>query len=292
MHPDPGVLLALGIVGAVAGCLGSVVGIGGGVLLVPTLVALFGFDMRIAVATSLVAVVATSTAAGSVYVGSGMTNTRLAMSLEVATTLGGLGGGLLATLVPARALAGLFAAMTALTMGLMLRKQAREPEPIPTTGDPPATGGWEEPGRLAGGYYDAYSGVTVRYEARRLGLGSAVALVAGAMSGMLGVGGGFLKVPAMTLGMRVPLRVAAATSNFMIGVTAVSSLYVYFARGYVYPLLVAPVAVGVIGGSFVGTRLAGAISPVWLRWILAALLGFVTLQMSLRALGIGLEGIA
>ena len=290
MHPEPHFLLALAVAGGVAGCLGAVVGIGGGILLVPALVVAFGSDMHVAVATSLVAVVATSTAAGSVYVGSGMTNTRLAMSLEVATTLGGLGGGLLATLVSARALAGLFAAMTTVTMVLMVQKHADEPALAKGAGDLPASEGWEERGRLAGGYHDAYAGGVVRYEATRLGLGSAVALVAGAMSGMLGVGGGFLKVPAMTLGMGAPLRVAAATSNFMIGVTAVSSLYVYYARGFVYPLLVAPVALGVIAGSFLGTRLAHSISPLWLRWILAALLGFVALQMSLRALGVYVGG--
>ncbi len=173
MHLEPGTLVALGIAGAVAGCLGAIVGIGGGILLVPALVVGFGFDMRIAVATSLVAVVATSTAAGSVYVGSGMTNTRLAMSLEVATTLGGLGGGLLATRVSARALAGLFAAMTAVTMVLMLRKYAEEPAHAKEAGDLPASEGWEERGRLAGGYHDAYAGGVVRYEATRLGLAHA-----------------------------------------------------------------------------------------------------------------------
>ncbi|MEO8800953.1 MAG: sulfite exporter TauE/SafE family protein, partial [Polyangiaceae bacterium] len=146
----------------------------------------------------------------------------------------------------------------------------------------------EERGKLAGRYFDVRAGKLVHYEAQRLGLGSAIALLAGAMSGMLGVGGGFLKVPAMTLGMRVPMRVAAATSNFMIGVTAIASLSVYLVRGHVRPLLAAPLVIGVIGGSLVGTKLSRRVHARLLRIILALVLGLVAVEMGLRTFGVHL----
>jgi uncharacterized membrane protein YfcA len=283
-------ILALAAVGAAAGCLGAMVGIGGGVLLVPTLAIAFGIDLKVAIATSLVAVLATSTAAGSVYVGRGLANMRLGMTLETTTTVGGILGGLLAVYVPARALALLFGAMMLVTAALMLRTKRDAKKKAGAGGahdrdDSPRLG-WEEPRRLAGAYFDEHARTMVHYEVVRLPLGMAIALVAGALSGMLGVGGGFLKVPAMNLGMRVPLRVAAATSNVMIGVTAIASLFVYYARGFVHPPLVAPVALGVVAGSLGGTVLAAKASPIALRLVLAAVLVVVAIEMGLRAGGV------
>jgi uncharacterized membrane protein YfcA len=296
-------ILALALVGAGAGCLGAMVGVGGGVLLVPALSIGFGVDLKIAIATSLVAVLATSTAAGSVYVGRGLANMRLGMTLETTTTLGGILGGIVAVHVSHRFLASLFGAMMLLTSVLMLRakrdtkREAPKAEAQPAApppaqnadeaGEPP--GGYEDDHGLSGGYYDDHARRMVHYDVVRLPFGMVVALVAGAVSGMLGVGGGFLKVPAMNLVMRVPLRVAAATSNVMIGVTAIASLFVYFARGYVHPPLAAPVALGVVVGSFVGTVLASKAPPMALRFVLAAVLVFVALQMIFRAVtGVGL----
>ncbi len=146
--------------------------------------------------------------------------------------------------------------------------------------------GWEEPGRLAGAYYDEHRGALVPYQARRLGIGAAVSLLAGVISGLLGVGGGFVKVPAMTEGMKVPIKVAAATSNFMIGVTAIASLFVYFSRGYVHPFAAAPVAVGVVLGATGGAATSSKVSPRTLRWILVAVLIVVAVQMALKAAGV------
>jgi uncharacterized membrane protein YfcA len=282
-------MLALAGVGAVAGCLGSLAGIGGGILVVPALAILFRIDLHAAIATSLVSVVATSTAAGSVYVGSGLANMRLGMALEVSTTIGGLTGGLLAMVVPQHFLGGLFAVMTAVTAVLMLRGN-KEGEAEASASKEKAIGGHEDPGTLAGAYVDPLSGALHPYRAERLLVGSAVALCAGAVSGLLGVGGGFLKVPAMTLGMKVPLRVAAATSNFMIGVTAISSLFVYFARGQVRPGLASAVALGVVAGSLAGTKLAARAPVNVLRWVLAALLALVAVEMGLRVFGVSLGG--
>jgi uncharacterized membrane protein YfcA len=294
--------VVLALVGAGAGFIGALVGIGGGIIIVPALVIGFGLDMRDAVAVSLISVVATSTAAGSVYVGRGLANMRLGMTLEVVTTLGGMAGGMVALVVPTSVLAALFAGILVVTAVLLARGRDREGHGGGSRkGSPPARAGvageageageasqpagWEERGRLAGAYHDAALGRLVHYEVTRLPLGGAISFVAGAMSGMLGVGGGFLKVPAMNLGMRVPMRVAAATSNFMIGVTASASLSVYLARGYVRPLLAAPVVIGVVFGSLAGTRLAHRAPVRVLKWVLAALLVTVAVQMGLRAMG-------
>lgn len=287
-------LLGLGVF---AGILGALVGIGGGVIIIPFLVLAFGINIKVAVATSLVAVVATSTAAGSVYVGKGLSNMRLGMTLEIATTIGGISGGLLAVLISAHVLAGLFAVMMIVTAVLMVRGSEHQSRPAaPAANAPPeqrqqeGRDGWEEVGRLAGAYHDPYQGKMIHYEVIRLPLGAAVSLCAGIISGMLGVGGGFIKVPAMTLGMRVPIKVAAATSNFMIGVTAISSLFVYLARGLVYPYIAAPIAIGITGGAFWGTAFANRVSPRILRLILAAVLVIVSVQMGLKAWGVTLVG--
>lgn len=284
-------LIALGLF---AGWLGAVVGIGGGVIIVPALVLAFGYDIRIAVAASLVAVVATSTAAGSAYVGEGLANMRLGMTLEIATTIGGITGGLIAVLIAPSVISGIFAVMMVVTTVLVLRGRDdhgsvdddEEDEADDEGIGPEHLQGYETPGKLAGAYYDHHRHGMVTYEAERLPLGSSVSFLAGALSGLLGVGGGFLKVPAMNLGMKVPIKVAAATSNFMIGVTAIASLFVYFARGYLHPFVAAPLAVGVVVGALAGAGTSAHVSPVVLRRILAVVLLAVSVQMALNAFGV------
>jgi hypothetical protein len=286
---EPVTLLLLLASGAVAGGIGAVTGIGGGLLLVPTLVLGFGAPVRVAVATSLVAVVATSNAAGSVYVDRGLTNMRLAMTLELATTLGAIAGGVSAALLSEPFLAGAFAGVTFLTAGSLL-KRGTEKAPSPVRSAlaeaRPHGRGHEEKGRLAGAYFDELDGRTVEYEAERLPVGLGVSFVAGGVSGLLGVGGGFLKVPAMHLGMGVPMKVAAATSNFMIGVTAAASLSVYYQRGFLHPLIAAPVALGVVLGALAGTRLQARFSARALTQMLAVLLVVGAVQMALKSLGV------
>ncbi len=285
MHESLTIELLLVVLGVFAGGLGAIVGIGGGIVIVPVLVLGFGFDIRIAVATSLVAVVATSTAAGSAYVGSGLSNMRLGMTLEIATTIGGITGGLIAVYISPSALAAVFAVMMVITAVLTARSV--EDHPVEETAhDLARSTGWEEPGALAGAYYDTRSSSLVRYQANNLPLGSSVSLLAGTVSGLLGVGGGFLKVPAMSVGMRVPIKVAAATSNFMIGVTAIASLFVYFSRGYVHPYIAAPVAMGVVVGALIGSATAARVHPQVLQRILVAVLVVVAAQMALKAVGI------
>ncbi len=159
------------------------------------------------------------------------------------------------------------------------------PDP-PTVKRQPRPAGWFRPTLLGGAYHDQARGVLVVYRAVRLWIGWAVSFLAGLLSGLLGVGGGFLKVPAMNLGMKVPIKVAAATSNFMIGVTAVASLFVYFARGYVLPFVAAPVAIGIAVGAYSGARSSQRVSSRTLGRILAAVLVFVAVQMGLKAAGL------
>lgn len=280
-------ILGLALTGAVAGVLGALMGIGGGIIVVPALVLIFGFDIKIAIAASLVAVVASSTAAGSVYVGKGLANMRLGMLLEIATTLGGISGGVLAVYVAPNFISMLFAFLLLITSFLIFRTRDQASAPKAAAA-PAAAEGHEERGALAGSFYDTYSRSVIYYQVERIFLGSGISFFAGIMSGMLGVGGGFVKVPAMNLGMKVPIKVATATSNFMIGVTAVSSLVVYFTRGLVYPAVAAPVALGVVGGALWGTRWAQRVSPGSLKKIFAVLLTLVALQMLLTASGVNL----
>lgn len=304
LHAHVGGLTALGLagLGLFAGWLGAVVGIGGGIVIVPALVLAFGFDTKVAVSSSLVAVVATSAAAGSAYASSGQLNMRLALTLEMATTVGGIVGGVVAALVAGSLLDGLFAGVMLVTAFLVLRGRdgrgaAGRSEPASVQdADTRARAhahatlggrlGWEEREHLGGAYRDHALGTLVVYRAVRLWVGWAVSFGAGLLSGLLGVGGGFLKVPAMHLGMKVPIKVSAATSNFMIGVTAVASLFVYFARGDVLPYVAAPIALGIALGAYAGAKSSQRVSSRVLGRVLGLVLLFVAVQMGLKAAGV------
>lgn len=277
-------LWLLALVGVVAGGLGALLGIGGGILVIPVLVLGFAVPIHVAVAASLVSVVATSSAAGSVYVGEGLTNMRLGSTLELATTAGAIAGGLTAALLPEKVLLLTFAAFLGATAVLLFAQRRAGGGAEAETGRRAA--GIEERGHLAGTFLDPRSGSRVHYQARRLPLGLAGSFVAGNLSGLLGVGGGFLKVPTISLGMGVPIRVAAATSNFMIGVTAAASLVIYVQKGFLVPLVAAPVALGVTLGALAGTRVAARASAHVLARLLGVILLGVAVEMVLRALGI------
>ncbi len=283
-------MLALLVLGLGAGTLGALVGIGGGVVIVPALLLLFGFDVRVAVATSLLAVVATSVAAGSLSQGSGLANLRIGLSLELATITGGIAGGLAATAIAPQVLSTGLGILLGVTAVLLVRGRDahdatgdRVPAAgVPVTADAAAT---HAVGRLGGSYRDGHAGRAVAYRPTRVPAGSALAFGAGALSGLLGVGGGFLKVPAMNLVMGLPLKVAAATSAFMVGITALASLFIYVARGYLYPYPAAAVVIGVLLGAVAGTRLQHRSSPRALRIVLAAVLGVVSVQLMLGVAG-------
>jgi uncharacterized membrane protein YfcA len=264
-------LVGLVLLGLMSGSLGALVGIGGGVVIVPALTILFGFDIKTAIAASLVAVVVTSITASGRYVRLGLVNTRLALTLELATALGGLAGGLV------------FGILLVVTGILSLRGRGEHGEQVGAAGIERA--GWETGRPLGGAFWDERTESMVSYTARRLPIGEGVSFIAGLASGLLGVGGGVLKVPAMNLGMDVPVKVAAATSSFMIGVTATAGLSVYLGRGFLHPGVAAPLALGVLAGALAGARFAGAASPRVLRTILGVILVLVAIVMIVRGVG-------
>ncbi|MCU0477395.1 MAG: sulfite exporter TauE/SafE family protein [Chloroflexi bacterium] len=274
-----GLLLAAGGFGA--GVFGSLLGLGGGILIVPLLTVGFGVSFREAVGVSLVCVIVTSSAAAGVYLERHLANLRLGMLLEVFTATGALVGGLVAFALPEQLLAGLFAILLAYTAISMLRRGRAAASPPPATTDElgAADAGAQPP---ASSLADEIAGPG--YRPVRLAAGAGGSLGAGVVSALLGVGGGIVKVPLMHLVMGVPLKVATATSNLMIGVTAAASAIVYLLRGGIDPYVAGPTAVGVFVGAMVGSRLASRIHVDLLRLLFVGVLALTAVQMTLRAL--------
>ena len=261
--------------GAVAGAFGSLLGLGGGILLVPLLTLGFGVPLREAVGVSLVAVVMTSSAAASVYLERRVANLRLGMTLELFTAIGALVGGTVAFLLDEQVLAGLFTLMLVYTALTMARGRASDAAPAATEvvvqeEDPSFTAGLGGPG----------------YAVHRLPLGAVLSVFAGVVSALLGIGGGLVKVPAMHVAMGVPLRVATATSNLMIGVTASAGAIVYLMRDGIDPYVAGPTAVGVFIGASIASRLAHRVDVRVLRLLFVVVLLFTAFQMARRALSL------
>jgi uncharacterized membrane protein YfcA len=227
-------------------------------------------------------VIATSSAAASANVERGTANMRLGMTLEVATALGGIAGGLTAAVVAPRALETLFAVVLLPTAALMWRRAEPEAEPNESGGPVPV-----DPGDLGGSYFDAATGRRVAYRVRRLWTGMGVSFVAGNLSGLLGIGGGVFKVPALHLLCGVPIKAAAATSNFMIGVTAAASAFLYYGRGEVRLGATAAAVVGVLAGSAAGSAVSPRLGGGLVRKLFAAMLGAVAVRMLFRVAGGG-----
>ncbi|MDA8237587.1 MAG: sulfite exporter TauE/SafE family protein [Chloroflexi bacterium] len=278
-----GLLLAAGGFGA--GVFGSLLGLGGGILIVPLLTVGFGLGFREAVGVSLVCVIVTSSAAAGVFLERHVANLRLGMLLEVFTASGALLGGLVAFLLPERVLAALFAillAYTAISMARRGRATASPAAPLRGAGSSvPADDPPDDP--PAPTLADVVAGPG--YRPRHLVAGAGGSLGAGILSALLGVGGGIVKVPLMHLVMGVPLKVATATSNLMIGVTAAASAVVYLLRGGIDPYVAGPTAVGVFVGAMAGSRLAARIEVRVLRLLFVGVIALTAAQMTLRALG-------
>ena len=228
-----------------AGFLGALTGLGGGVVLVPLLTIFFHVDLRYAIGASLVSVIATSSGSAAAYVKEGFSNIRIGMFLEIATTLGALLGAYLTAKVPANAIAIIFGLVLAYSAYVSRRVRPRTAVEQPP--DPLAT-----KLKMNGTFPDT-SGLR-SYNVYHVPTGFGVMFGAGALSGLLGIGSGALKVVAMDQAMRIPFKVSTTTSNFMIGVTAAASAGVYLSRGYIDPALAMPVMLGVLLGSLIGTR--------------------------------------
>jgi len=252
-----------------AGLLGALTGLGGGVVIVPLLTLVFGIDFRYAVGASLVSVIATSSGAAVAYVREGYTNVRLGMLLEVATTIGALFGATLAGWIAPSALAVVFGLVL---LGSAWFSAQPRPEHVVESPDPLAT-------RLhLDGTYPSLQGEK-HYHVQRVPLGFGIMAGAGALSGMLGIGSGALKVLAMDQAMCLPFKVSTTTSNFMIGVTAAASAGIYLARGYVDPGLAMPVVLGVLAGATLGARVLATTRSALLRVIFAIVVGVLGVEM-------------
>lgn len=261
------------LTGAATGLVGSMLGLGGGVLLVPLLTLALGVPIRTAIAASLMSVIASASAAATVNLRKGLVNMRLGLVLEVATSVGGVAGGLAAQTLSERQLYAAFALLMA-AMGVLMAARSKRRNLIADLS--------VDPGLLGGRIEEA--GTAYVYRARRLPLGLSASVGAGAISGLLGVGGGIVKVPVLNTFCGIPIRVAAATSTFMIGVTAAASAILYYAHGDMALPLTAAVALGSLPASLVGARLAHRVGPRALKIFMALILTGVALQMALRAL--------
>jgi hypothetical protein len=261
----------------VAGFLGALTGLGGGVVLVPVLALLFRVDIRYAIGASLVSVIATSSGAAAAYVKEGYTNIRIGMFLEIATSVGALVGAFAAARVPTGAIAVIFGVVLMHSAYLSSRPRAGSAEV--TGADPLAT-------RLGmDGSYPTPDG-TRSYHVRAVPAGCGLMFVAGVLSGLLGIGSGAVKVLAMDQAMRIPFKVSSTTSNFMIGVTAAASAGVYLTRGYIDPGLAMPVMLGVLLGALSGARLLPRAQTRTLRLVF----GLVILALAIEMIYNGLTG--
>jgi uncharacterized membrane protein YfcA len=237
------IILFLGAISA--GLLGSLTGLGGGVIIIPLLTLGFGVPMHYAIGASLISVIGTSSGAAVAFVKEGFTNMRIGMFLEIATTAGAIVGALVSGMLNPNTIGIIFASILLLTVILNLKGKPDHQEPL-------IKGSLEERLKLFGTFPD--KGILKSYSARNTIPGFFMMMFAGAMSGLLGIGSGALKVLAMDNMMKLPFKVSTTTSNFMIGVTAVASALIYFQRGEIVPVIVAPVLIGVVVGSFIGSK--------------------------------------
>jgi uncharacterized protein len=261
--------------GAVAGCLGALLGIGGGVFLVPFLQFVVGLPLNVASGVGLMTVIATSSVVSAGSAGRRLVNLRLGMLMQVAASASALAAAVFVVRIPERTLYLLFAAVTAAIALLMLARLERRNVILDASLDA---------GPFGGRFYEEESGREVVYRTRRVPAGVAVSLVAGFVSGSLGIGGGILQVPALNAWCGVPLRVAAATSAVMIGITAVSSAPIYYSRGLISPALAAAAVLGVLIGSRAGFWFGGRARAKWLKLLMAAVLAFVSVAYLVKTI--------
>lgn len=268
-----------------ASALGGVLGMASGIFIVPILTLLFGVDIHFAIGASIVSVIACSCGSAAPFLKGRLTNIRLAIVLETATTLGALTGVLLIGIVSTPVLYGLFAAILALSAKQML---ARRREAI-DAGTPDARS-WATVLRLHSSFPDHAAGREVSYQVGRVPLGMGLMYGAGLISALLGIGSGVLKIPAMDTALRLPIKVSSATSNFMIGVTAAASAGAYFVRGDIDIDIAGPIALGSVVGALLGARLLMGLPADKLRLFFVIVLALLAIQMLLSAFGVHIPG--
>jgi uncharacterized protein len=263
-----------------AGVLGALLGLGGGIIIIPVLTLLLGVDIHYAIGASIVSVISTSSGAASAYIREKIANLRVGLFLAMATTTGAITGAYVAGLISGRALYLIFGTILAYSGVMMFRKRTLDvPAELPES-------------RLAtrlhlnSSYYDPAIHREVSYKVTGVVPALGLMFVAGVVSGLLGIGSGALKVPAMDLAMHLPMKVSSATSNFMIGLTAAASAGIYYMRGDIQAIIAAPVAMGVLIGANVGTRLLASLPGAVIRQIFVVVLAAICMEMLVRGLGI------
>ena len=278
-------ILQFMLIAVLAGFLGSLVGLGGGIIITPALTILFGFDIKYAIGASIVAVVATSSGSAIAFVKDHVSNMRVGMLLEVFTTAGGVVGALMAGVFSSRLLYIFFSLILLNSFYGMLKKTGlitklkKEEEKVENDK-------YADKYKLNSTYYDKATGETVKYNVTNVPQGSLVMFGAGFASGLLGIGSGAFKVVALDTYMKLPIKVSTATSNFMMGVTATASALIYFFNGTINPAIAAPIALGTLIGSRTGAKVMQRLDAKYIRYIFLPILLFTIINMFLKGLGV------
>ena len=278
-------ILQFMLIAVFAGFLGSLVGLGGGIIITPALTILFGFDIKYAIGASIVAVIATSSGSAIAFVKDHVSNMRVGMLLEVFTTAGGVVGALMAGVFSSKLLYIFFSLILLNSFYGMLKKtglinKGKKEE------DKVENDKYADKYKLNSTYYDKATGETVKYNVTNVPQGSLVMFGAGFASGLLGIGSGAFKVVALDTYMKLPIKVSTATSNFMMGVTATASALIYFFNGTINPAVAAPIALGTLIGSRTGAKVMQRLDAKYIRYIFLPILLFTIINMLLKGLGV------
>ena len=273
------------VIAILAGFLGSLVGIGGGMIITPALTILFGIDIKYAIGASIVAVIATSSGSAIAFVRDHVSNMRVGMLLEIFTTAGGIVGALMAGVFSSKVLYIFFSLILLNSFygmlkktGLITKKKIRE--------EVVKNDKYADKYQLNSSYYDKATGKTVEYNVDNVPQGSLVMFGAGFASGLLGIGSGAFKVIALDNYMKLPIKASTATSNFMMGVTATASALIYFFNGTINPMIAAPIAVGTLIGSRIGAKVMQHLEAKYIRYIFLPILLFTIINMFLKGVGV------
>ncbi|MQS75217.1 sulfite exporter TauE/SafE family protein [Companilactobacillus halodurans] len=277
-------MLLLLVMGVGAGILGAILGIGGGMIITPVLTIMMGLDIKYAIGASIISVIATSSGSTIAYLKDDMLNLRVAMFLEIATTVGAIMGALLVGMFSSNFLYVLFGFFLLYSSYNMLRKLFdKKGESVYTQDE-----GLVKKFKLASTYYDKSEQKQVDYSMKNVPGGFVMMWAAGLASGLLGIGSGAFKVIAMDTIMKMPLKPSSATSNLMMGVTAAASATVYFFNGSIRPDIAGPLAIGVLAGATIGARLMQVLKPRVIRMIFVPIILYMGLQMALKGFGVNI----
>lgn len=273
------------IIAVLAGFLGSLVGLGGGIIITPALTILFGIDIKYAIGASIVAVIATSSGSAIAFVKDHVSNMRVGMLLEVFTTAGGVVGALMAGIFSSKLLYIFFSLILLNSFYGMLKKTGLITK-VKKEEDKVENDKYADKYKLNSTYYDKATGETVNYNVTNVPQGSLVMFGAGFASGLLGIGSGAFKVVALDTYMKLPIKVSTATSNFMMGVTATASALIYFFNGTINPAIAAPIALGTLIGSRTGAKVMQRLDAKYIRYIFLPILLFTIVNMFLKGVGV------